>query len=338
MAAQPTLRDGSSGWGRQPASSAPCWAGRQPPAPGNRHGRPRRRRPRHRRQPTLGPRSPRHRPRPDPRARRPGCHRPVHPRRPPRGPGQAGLGRRRRRRHRGPHPGPSTAWPPSSSPRPGQPRHRRNKRPRCGWSWPRRPSTSPWRPVQHLFAGVTFILYGLAVAWSQLYPRWLGLGSGPGRSRLGSGRPNPGIGGRGHHGDQDPDHHHPHHHHPMVDPDGQMGILAFRRAPSTEGAIAGSLKAAAQAHRSGPARRCRRSKKAAWAAVQPTMSTAGTASGHLGMPRTRLDHKLRCHAAERVLHGLLVDGREEVRARPAGRARSPCRRRCPHRVTLVIAG
>jgi hypothetical protein len=41
------------------------------------------------------------------------------------------------------------------------------------------------------------------------------------------------------------------------------------------------------------------------------MSTAGTASGHLGMPRTRLDHKLRCHAAERVLHGLLVDGREK---------------------------
>jgi hypothetical protein len=61
--------------------------------------------PRHRRQPTLGPRSPRHGPRPDPRARRPGCHRPVHPRRPPRGPGQAGLGRRRRRRHRGPQPG-----------------------------------------------------------------------------------------------------------------------------------------------------------------------------------------------------------------------------------------
>jgi hypothetical protein len=91
----------------------------------------------------------------------------------------------------------------------------------------------------------------------------------------------------------------------------QMGILAFCKAPSTEGAIAESLKAAAQAHRSGPARRCRRSKKAAWAAVQPTMSTAGTASGHLGMPRTRLDHKLRCHAAERVLHGLLVDGREE---------------------------
>ena len=25
-----------------------------------------------------------------------------------------------------------------------------------------------------LFAGVTFILYGLAVPWSQLYPRWLG--------------------------------------------------------------------------------------------------------------------------------------------------------------------
>jgi hypothetical protein len=43
------------------------------------------------------------------------------------------------------------------------------------------------------------------------------------------------------------------------------------------------------------------------------MSTAGTASGHLGMPRTRLDHKLRCHAAERVLHGLLVDGRGEIR-------------------------
>jgi hypothetical protein len=25
-----------------------------------------------------------------------------------------------------------------------------------------------------LFAGVTFILYGLAVAWSRVYPRWLG--------------------------------------------------------------------------------------------------------------------------------------------------------------------
>jgi hypothetical protein len=25
-----------------------------------------------------------------------------------------------------------------------------------------------------LFAGVTFILYGLAVAWSHTYPRWLG--------------------------------------------------------------------------------------------------------------------------------------------------------------------
>ena len=118
----------------------------------------------------------------------------------------------------------------------------------------------------------------------------------------------------------------------------QMGTLAFRRAPSTEGAIAGSLKAAAQAHRSGPARRCRRSKKAAWAAVQPTMSTAGTASGHLGMPRTRLDHKLRCHAAERVLHGLLVDGREEVRARPAGRARSPVVGDARIGGTLVIGG
>jgi hypothetical protein len=40
MAAQPTLRDGSSGWGRQPASSAPCWAGRQPPPPGNPTGDP----------------------------------------------------------------------------------------------------------------------------------------------------------------------------------------------------------------------------------------------------------------------------------------------------------
>jgi hypothetical protein len=229
----------------------------------------------------------------------------------------------------------STAWPPSSSPRPGQPRHRRNKRPRCGWSWPRRPSTSPWRPVQHLFAGVTFILYGLAVAWSQLYPRWLGwvvVRAGLGLVAAGLIQASAGeattvtrtltiiI--------------------PTIITPWltQMGILAFRKAPSTEGAIAGSLKAAAQAHRSGPARRCRRSKKAAWAAVQPTMSTAGTASGHLGMPRTRLDHKLRCHAAERVLHGLLVDGREEVRARPAGRARSPCRRRCPHRVTLVIGG
>ena len=229
----------------------------------------------------------------------------------------------------------STAWPPSSSPRPGQPRHRRNKRPRCGWSWPRRPSTSPWRPVQHPVRRRDLILYGLAVAWSQLYPRWLGwvvVRAGLGLVAAGLIQASAGeattvtrtL--------------------TIIFPTVitlwliQMGILAFRKAPSTEGAIAGSLKAAAQAHRSRPARRCRRSKKPAWAAVQPTMSTAGTASGHLDMLRTRLDHKLRCHAAERVLHGLLVDGREEVRARPAGRARTPCRRRCPHRVTLVIAG
>jgi hypothetical protein len=56
----------------------------------------------------------------------------------------------------------------------GQPRHRRNKRPRCGWSWPRRPSLRPGALVNILFAGVIFILSGLAVAWSQLYPRWLG--------------------------------------------------------------------------------------------------------------------------------------------------------------------
>ena len=211
----------------------------------------------------------------------------------------------------------------------GQPRHRRNKRPRCGWSWPRRPSLRPGALVNILFAGVTFILYGLAVAWSQLYPRWLGwvvVRAGLGLVAAGLIQASAGeattvtrtL--------------------TIIFPTVitlwliQMGILAFRKAPSTEGAIAESFEAAVQAHRSGPARRCRRSKKAAWAAVQPTMSTAGTASGHLGMPRTRLDHKLRCHAAERVLHGLLVDGREEVRARPAGRARSPCRRRCPHRV------
>jgi len=160
----------------------------------------------------------------------------------------------------------STAWPPSSSPRPGQPRHRRNKRPRCGWSWPRRPSTSPWRPVQHPVRRRDLYPLRPSRGLEPALPTLAGMGSGPGRSRLGSGRPDPGVGGRGHHGDQDPDHHHPHRHHPMVDPDGHTGVLqgAFNRRRHRW-----ELEAAAQAHRSGPARRCGRSKKAAWAAVQP---------------------------------------------------------------------
>jgi hypothetical protein len=202
------------------------------------HPRSRRRRPRHRRQPTLGPRSPRYRPRPDPRARRPGCHRPVHPGRPPRGSGQAGLGRRRGRRHRGPHPGPSTAWPLSSSPRPGQPRQRRNKRPRCAGPGRGDHQLRPG-PVQHPVCRRDLHPLrpsrGLEPALSTL----AGMGSGPGRSRLGSGRPDPGVGGRGHHGDQDPDHHLPHRHHPMVDPDGRTGVPqgAFNRRRHRWGAL-----------------------------------------------------------------------------------------------------
>jgi hypothetical protein len=230
----------------------------------------------------------------------------------------------------------STAWPPSSSPRPGQLRHRRNKRPRCGWFWLRRPSTSPWRPVQHPVGRRDLHPLRPSRGLEPALPTLAGMGSGPGRSRLDSGRPDPGVGGRGHHGDQVPDHHHPHRHHPMVDPDGHTGVPqgAFNRRRHRW-----ELEAAGQAHRSGPARRCRRSKNAAWAAVQPTMSTAGTASGHLRMPRTRLDHKqLRCHAAERVLHGLLVAGCYGVGARRAGRPRSPVVGDARTGGTLVIGG
>ena len=69
----------------------------------------------------------------------------------------------------------------------------------------------------------------------------------------------------------------------------QMGILAFRKAPATEGAIAGELEAAAQAPvlDRPPVPPIKESRLGS---SQPTMSTAGTASGHLGMPRTRLDH------------------------------------------------
>ncbi len=86
---------------------------------------------------------------------------------------------------------------------------------------------------------MTFILYGLAVAWSQLYPRWRGwvvVRAGLGLVAAGLIQASAGeattvtrslttiI--------------------PTVITPWltQMGILAFRRAPSTEGAIAGSLK------------------------------------------------------------------------------------------------
>jgi Domain of unknown function (DUF4386) len=89
-----------------------------------------------------------------------------------------------------------------------------------------------------LFAGVTFILYGLAVAWSQLYPRWLGwvvVRAGLGLVAAGLIQASAGeattvtrtltiifptvIT-------------------PMVDPDRHTGVP---RAPATEGAIAGEL-------------------------------------------------------------------------------------------------
>jgi Domain of unknown function (DUF4386) len=89
-----------------------------------------------------------------------------------------------------------------------------------------------------LFAGVTFILYGLAVAWSQLYPRWLGwvvVRAGLGLVAAGLIQASAGeattvtrtltiI-------------------FPTVITPWliQIGILASRKAPATEGAIAGEL-------------------------------------------------------------------------------------------------
>lgn len=85
---------------------------------------------------------------------------------------------------------------------------------------------------------MTFILYGLAVAWSQLYPRWLGwvvVRAGLGLVAAGLIQASAGeattvtrtltiI-------------------FPTVITPWliQMGILAFRKAPATEGAIAGEL-------------------------------------------------------------------------------------------------
>jgi hypothetical protein len=200
--------------------------------------------PRHRRQPTLGPRSPRHGPRPDPRARRPDCHRPVHPRRPPRGLARLGSVAAVAGVTVGLNLVTSTAWPPSSSPRPGQLRHRRNKRPRCGWFWLRRPSTSPWRPGQHPVGRRDLHPLRPSRGLEPALPTLAGMGSGPGRSRLDSGRPDPGVGGRGHHGDQDPDHHLPHRHHLMVDPDGHTGVPqgAFNRRRHRWGALRRPLR------------------------------------------------------------------------------------------------
>jgi hypothetical protein len=66
-----------------------------------------------------------------------------------------------------------------------------------------------------LFAGVTFILYGLAVAWSRVYPR-------------------AGLRRRVHHRDEDPDDHLPNGHHPVAGEDGRAG------AP--EGAVTGARR------------------------------------------------------------------------------------------------
>jgi hypothetical protein len=113
---------------------------------------------------------------------------------------------------------------------------------------------------------VTFILYGLAVAWSQRYPRWLGwvvVRAGLGLVAAGLIQASAGeattvtrtltimfptvitpwlI---------------------------QIGILASRRAPATEDAIAGELEAAAQATVLDPPAGAGRSKKAAWQQDNP---------------------------------------------------------------------
>jgi hypothetical protein len=81
-----------------------------------------------------------------------------------------------------------------------------------------------------LFAGVTFILYGLAVAWSRTYPRWLGWIVVLAGARFGRRRPDPGRGRRAHHGDLGPHHHLPHRDHPVVGGDEYAGPPQGTRA------------------------------------------------------------------------------------------------------------
>jgi len=81
-------------------------------------------------------------------------------------------------------PWPASLWASSWSPRrPGRQAARRGLGNRATAGTSGRAAAGPGRGDHQrrlgalfniLFAGVTFILYGLAVAWSQLYPRWLG--------------------------------------------------------------------------------------------------------------------------------------------------------------------
>ena len=122
----------------------------------------------------MGPRSPGHRPRPDPHAGRPGRHRPLHP------------GRSLR-------PGPAGSVAAVAGITVGLILVTLDDLATKGITkaWTTAPAADQATALQLvlaeetinftlaalfniLFAGVTFILYGLAVAWSQTYPRWLG--------------------------------------------------------------------------------------------------------------------------------------------------------------------
>jgi hypothetical protein len=145
-------------------------------------------------------------------------------------------------------PSPASPWASTWSPRrPGRQAARRGLGNRATAGTSGRAAAGPGRGdhqlrpgalVNILFAGVTFILYGLAVAWSQLYPRWRGwvvVRAGLGLIAAGLIQASAGeattvtrtltiI-------------------FPTITPWlTQMGTLAFRRATSTEGAIAGELE------------------------------------------------------------------------------------------------
>jgi hypothetical protein len=79
-----------------------------------------------------------------------------------------------------------------------------------------------------LFASVTFILYGLLVAWSRTYPCWLGW-IVPRRRWFDPRRPGPGRRRPAHHGHQGP-HDLPHCDHPVVGRDEHPGPPQGTRA------------------------------------------------------------------------------------------------------------
>ena len=77
-----------------------------------------------------------------------------------------------------------------------------------------------------LFAGVTFILYGLEPD----LPSLAGMDRGPRRRRINPRRPDPGRRWRAHHDHQGPHHHLPHRDHPMVGGDEHSGPPQGTRA------------------------------------------------------------------------------------------------------------